>query len=72
MDPDTLQSKLEESGELMVHVEEFDEPIELHLHDTSIDSDLITVELDDGKLWFEPDRITGAWKHYHSTEDYGL
>lgn len=72
MDPDVLKSKLEASGEIMVLVEEFDEPIELHLHDTEIGDDLVTVELDDGTLWFEPDRITGAWKHYHSTEDYGL
>lgn len=72
MDSAVLQSKLEESGELMVQVDGFDEPIELHLHDTTFESDLITVELTDGTLWFESDQVTGAWNHYHSTEDYGL
>lgn len=72
MNTDLLQTKLEESGELMVHVEEFDEPIELHLHDTTIDENVITVELDDGMLWFESENVTGAWKHFHSTDDYGL
>lgn len=72
MDVDTLRSKLESSGELMVHVEEFDEPIELHLHDTEFDGDLLTVELADGTLWFSAEKVTGAWKHFHSTDDYGL
>lgn len=72
MDVDILKSKLEAAGELMVLVEEFDEPIELHLHDTDFEGDLVTVDLSDGKLWFDADSVTGAWKHYHSTDDYGL
>lgn len=72
MDADTLRSRLADAGELMVLVEEFDEPIELHLHDTEIEDDQVTVELTDGTLWFSPEKVTGAWNHYHSTEDYGL
>lgn len=67
-----IQEKLDESGEIMVKVHEFEEPIELHLHDTEIEDDLVTLELDDGVLWFSPDEVTGVWKHYHSTDDYGL
>lgn len=72
MDTDLLRSKLEDAGEIMVLVEEFDEPIELHLHDTEFDGDIVTVTLADGTLWFEADAVTGAWKHHHSTDDYGL
>ncbi len=72
MDQDTLQSKLETAGEVMVLVEEFDEPLELHLHDTEIDDGLVTLQLSDGELHFAVEDITGAWKHYHSTAEYGL
>ncbi|MFP9062027.1 hypothetical protein ACLI4R_16115 [Natrialbaceae archaeon A-chndr2] len=72
MDAQSLQSKLEASGELMVKVTEFDQPLELHLHDTDISDDVITLELADGELEFSTDEVVGAWKHYHSLADYGL
>ena len=72
MDPKTLQSKLEESGELMVNVEEFEVPLELHLHDAEIGDDEVTLELADGTLTFAVDAVTGCWEHYHSLDDYGL
>ena len=72
MNPDDLQSALEETGELMVNVEEFEVPLELHLHDTDIGDETITLELADGELVFAIDSITGYWKHYHSLEDYDL
>lgn len=72
MDADLLRSQLEEAGEVMVMVGEFDEPLELHLHDTEIGDDTVTLQLSDGVLTFDVDEVTGLWKHYHSTEDYGL
>lgn len=72
MNADTLQSELEQTGELMVTVEEFEVPLELHLHDTDIGDDTVTVELADGTLVFSLDAVTGYWKHYHSLADYGL
>lgn len=72
MDPEILRSKLEESGEVMVNVEEFDVPLELHLHDTEIGSEEVTLELADGTLTFALDAVTGYWEHYHSLNDYGL
>lgn len=72
MDADTLQSELDDAGELMVKVEEFDQPFELHLHDTTIKDETITVQLDDGRLTFGTDRVAGYWRHLHSTADYGL
>ena len=72
MDSNTLQAELEETGELMVNVEEFEVPLELHLHDTEIGDDDIVLELADGQLTFSIDAITGYWHHYHSLEDYDL
>ncbi|EMA37342.1 hypothetical protein [Halobiforma nitratireducens] len=72
MNADTLQTELEEAGELMVTVEEIDEPLELHLHDAEIGSETITLELADGELVFDLDSVVGYWKHLHSLEDYGL
>lgn len=72
MEPETLQSELEKSGEVMVNVEEFDFPLELHIHDTSIDGNQVSLELSDGELVFDTDDVTGYWKHYHSLADYGL
>ena len=72
MDSDTLQAELEEAGELMVVVEEFEEPFELHLHDTEFGEDTISLELADGELTFAIDAVTGYWKHYHSLDDYDL
>ena len=37
-----LQSELEAKGELMLAVSEFDEPLEMHLHDTEIEDGVIT------------------------------
>lgn len=72
MDQKTLQSELEATGELMVNVEEFEVPLELHLHDTEIGAEQVTLELSDGTLTFGLDSITGYWKHYHSLGDYKL
>lgn len=67
-----LQDKLEENGELMVAVSEFDEPLELHLHDTEIEEDKVTLELTNGELTFDVDEVISAWYHTHSLEDFGL
>ena len=72
MDPADLQSMLEENGELMVNVTEFPEPLELHLHDTDIGDDVVTLKLTDGIINFDVDEITGAWQHTHSLADLGL
>ncbi|WP_254861817.1 hypothetical protein [Halovivax gelatinilyticus] len=72
MKPDRLRELLEENGEVMVNVADFDAQIELHLHDTTIEDDLVTLELVDGTLEFATDEVIGAWKHYHSLDDYGL
>lgn len=72
MDAETLQEELEQSGEVMVNVEEFEQPLELHLHDTTIGEETVELELSDGTLNFGLDDVTGYWKHYHSLADYGL
>lgn len=72
MDATTLQSKLDEAGELMVAVAEFDQPLELHLHDADIGDESVTLQLSDGEIEFDIDEITGAWKHTHSLADYQL
>lgn len=72
MDPSDLQSMLEENGELMVNVAEFDVPLELHLHDTEIGTDTVRLNLTDGVLTFDVDEVTGAWQHTHSLADFGL
>lgn len=72
MDADTLQQQLDESGEVMIQVEEIDEPIALHLHDTDIETDTIHVDLADGELTVALDAVTGFWIHKHSLGHYGL
>ena len=72
MNAEELQGELEAAGELMLTVEEFDMPVEVHLHDTEIGEEMITHELADGELKFAVDRVVGYWKHYHSLADYGL
>ncbi|AKH97281.1 hypothetical protein [Halanaeroarchaeum sulfurireducens] len=72
MEPSDLEAMLEEYGELMVAVSEFDQPLELHLHDTEIGDDFVRLELTDGVLKFDVDEVSGAWQHTHSLEDLGL
>ena len=72
MDADDLQAMLEKNGELMLAVAEFDQPIELHLHDTEIGEETVRLELTDGVLEFNIDEVTGAWQHTHSLADLGL
>lgn len=72
MDANTLQSTLDDAGELMIAVEEFEVPLELHLHDTDIDEETITLDLSDGSLTVGIDNVTGYWVHKHSLEHYGL
>jgi len=67
-----LKEKIENSGELIVKVEEIDAPLELHVHDTTVFKDAVILELSDGEIQFEIDRIAATWKHYHSLSDYGL
>lgn len=72
MDATDLRTMLEENGELMVKVAEFDEPLELHLHDTEIGDEQVRLELTDGIIKFDVDEVTGAWQHTHSLADLGL
>jgi len=72
MEAADLRSMLEENGELMVKVAEFDQPLELHLHDTDIGDDVVRLELTDGIINFDVDEVTGAWQHTHSLADLGL
>ncbi|SDG24444.1 hypothetical protein SAMN05216218_11942 [Halorientalis regularis] len=67
-----LQSKLEEKGELMLAVSEFDEPLEMHLHDTEIEDGTVRIQLTDGVLTFDVDEIVAVWHHTHSLADFGL
>ena len=43
VDTAELQSELEQKGELMIAVSEFDEPIKMHLHDTEIADGVIKI-----------------------------
>ena len=72
MNGDQLRDKLDRNGELMVKVAEFDEPIELHLHDTGIDDETVRLQLTDGVLDFDVDEVVGAWQHTHSLADLGM
>jgi hypothetical protein len=67
-----LQEMLEQNGELMVAVSEFDQPLELHLHDTEINEETVRLQLTDGVLTFDVEEVTGAWQHTHSLADFGL
>jgi hypothetical protein len=72
MNAEDLQAMLEKNGELMVAVGEFDQPLELHLHDTEIGEEMVRLELTDGVVKFDIDGVTGAWQHTHSLADLGL
>lgn len=72
MDADDLRAMLEENGEVMVKVTEFDAALELHLHDADIGDERVRLQLTDGVINFDVDEITGAWQHTHSLADYGL
>ncbi len=72
MDANDLRSMLEENGELMVKVTEFDQPLELHLHDADIGDEQVRLQLTDGILTFDVEEVTGAWQHTHSLADLGL
>ncbi|QSG09906.1 Uncharacterized protein HSR122_2530 [Halapricum desulfuricans] len=72
IEADDLREKLEQNGELMIAVSEFEEPLELHLHDTEIEDETVRIQLTDGVLTFETDAIVGTWHHTHSLEDLGL
>ena len=67
-----LQSELEEKGELMLAVSEFDEPLEMHLHDSEIEDGVIEIQLTDGVLTFDIDEVVAVWHHTHSLADFGL
>ena len=72
MNPERLRDQLEENGELMVNVADFDHHLELHIHDTEIGDETVQLELADATLEFAVDQVIAAWKHYHSLADYGL
>lgn len=72
MNADDLRSMLEENGELMINVTEFDQPLELHLHDTDIGDEQVRLQLTDGVITFDVDEVVGAWQHTHSLADLGL
>ena len=72
MEASELEEMLETNGELMLAVAEFEEPIELHLHDTEIGDETVTLQLTDGVLTFDLEAISGAWQHTHSLADFGL
>lgn len=72
MEAEDLRTMLEENGELMVNVTEFDVPLELHLHDTEIGDEQVRLNLTDGVLTFDVDEVSGAWQHTHSLADFGL
>jgi dihydroxyacetone kinase-like predicted kinase len=72
MNADELRRQLEQYGELMVAVSEFEQPLELHLHDTEIAENLVRLQLTDGVVTFDVDEVSGAWYHTHSSEELGL
>ncbi|MFW6436272.1 MAG: hypothetical protein ACOCYZ_01400 [Halococcoides sp.] len=72
MDADKLQEQLETYGELMIAVADFEQPLELHLHDTTITDDEVRLELTDGVVSFDVDAVAGSWYHTHSLADLGL
>ena len=53
IDGEELSERLEQNGELMIAVSDFDEPIELHLHDTDVNEETVRLELTDGSLTFD-------------------
>jgi hypothetical protein len=72
VEADELETKLEQKGELMLAVSEFDEPLEMHLHDTEIEDGTVRIQLTDGVLTFDTDEVVAAWHHTHSLADFGL
>ena len=72
VEADELQAELESKGELMLAVSEFDEPLEMHLHDTEIDEEAVRIELTDGVLTFDVGEVVSMWHHTHSLADFGL
>jgi hypothetical protein len=72
VETEELRSKLEENGELMLAVSEFDEPLEMHLHDTEIENGKVHINLTDGVLTFDTDEVVSVWHHTHSLADFGL
>ncbi|MFP4530270.1 MAG: hypothetical protein ACLFNC_03165 [Halodesulfurarchaeum sp.] len=72
MNAEDLQAMLEKNGELMVAVSEFEQPLELHLHDAEIGDEMVRLELTDGVIKFDIDEVAGAWQHTHSLADLGL
>jgi len=71
-DTSDLQAELEEKGELMLAVSEFDEPLEMHLHDTVINEETVEINLTDGVLTLDINEIVATWHHTHSLADFGL
>jgi hypothetical protein len=72
VEADELQAELESKGELMLAVSEFEEPLEMHLHDAEITEDAVRIELTDGVLTFDVDEVVSMWHHTHSLADFGL
>lgn len=71
MDINRLKELLHSAGELIVVVEEVGE-VELHKHDTTLRDGEVRVSLEDGKLFFDAERVTLAARHKGSLADVGL
>ena len=56
----------------MLAVSEFDEPLEMHLLDTTIEDGAVQIELTDGYLTVDTDEPVAVWHHMHSLADFGL
>jgi hypothetical protein len=69
-DGEELSERLEQNGELMIAVSDFDGPIELRLHDTEVKEETVHLELTDGSLTFDVEETVTA--RHHSIEDLGF
>ena len=72
VETDDLQAKLEQKGELMLAVSEFEESLESHLHDTEMEDGTVRIRLTDGVPTFDTDEVVAVWHHTHSLADFGL
>lgn len=72
VETDDLQAKLEQEGELMLAVSEFEESLESHLHDTEMEDGTVRIRLTDGVPTFDTDEVVAVWHHTHSLADFGL
>lgn len=74
MDRRALQQRLDSNGELLVTLASagYDEPIELHIHDTTFGNGGVKHSLADGEIWFSYGDIESVTIHQQTTTDLGL